>query len=103
MPGFEHGVRRAVSELQLFFVFGLLLKVISELTGMYIVDEVVYLALCLISLKDIEKMKYWSTSYLAGYLLAQIAIVQAIPDPTSILAILAGLTIMVYRLARYVP
>lgn len=88
MPSFEHGVSRVLFELLFFFKIGLLLRVILEVAGVKYLAEFTYLVLCLTLFRDIKKIKYWITSYLMGYLLAQFIVLYIFPDPVSIAIVL---------------
>lgn len=102
MPSFEQGIRRALLEFVSFFVIGVLLGAVFALLGLLYIASLIYLLMCLFSLADLDKMKYWSTSYLVGYLLAQIMIMSVFPDITSMLSIFAGLMILARRIVKRV-
>lgn len=81
-------------------MIGAVLHLFLVFIGINYFAEIVYLLLALTSLKGIDAMKYWNTSYLAGYLLVQALVVSASPDSISMLIIMIGLFIIVHRLAR---
>lgn len=43
-------------------------------------------------------MRYWSTSYLLGYLMAQTLIMRAVPNPLTFIAIVIRITILRVRM-----
>ncbi|MEM4717604.1 MAG: hypothetical protein QXE81_02455 [Desulfurococcaceae archaeon] len=61
----------------------------------------IFLFLSILSFVDeAEKMKYWSSSYLLGYLMGQALIVQVMPDAFSLIAIVLGTMILLIRFVR---
>ncbi|MEM0296486.1 MAG: hypothetical protein QXS42_04815 [Zestosphaera sp.] len=59
---------------------------------------IIFLLLSISSLIDeVEKMKYWSSSYLLGYLMAQALIMRVMPDLLSLIAIVLGVMILLGR------
>lgn len=70
MPGFEHGLNRAIGFFLSGMVTGLILKELS-LTGF--LDEHLIPILAILSglafvLDIMSKMKYWSTTYILGFI-----------------------------------
>ncbi len=70
MPGFEHGLNRAIGSFLSGILTGFILKVFS-ITGFideYFVSTLIVL-LGLASVLDyMTKMKYWSTNYILGFI-----------------------------------
>ena len=70
MPGFEHGLNRAIGFFLSGILTGLILKVFS-ITGFldeYFISTLIIL-LGLASVLDyMTKMKYWSTTYILGFI-----------------------------------
>ncbi|MEM0050876.1 MAG: hypothetical protein QXW39_10155 [Candidatus Bathyarchaeia archaeon] len=59
---------------------------------------IIFLLLSISSLIDeVEKMKYWSSSYLLGYLMAQALIMRVMPDLLSLIAIVLEAVILLGR------
>ena len=70
MPGFEHGLNRAIGSFLSGILIGFLLKAFS-ITGFldeYFISTLIIL-LGLASVLDyMTKMKYWSTTYILGFI-----------------------------------
>ncbi len=70
MPGFEHGLNRAIGSFLSGILTGFILKVFS-LTG-FLDEHLVSTLIILIGLASIldfmTKMKYWSTTYILGFI-----------------------------------
>ncbi|MEM2078877.1 MAG: hypothetical protein QXH45_06415 [Thermosphaera sp.] len=98
MKSIVNGVVRAVKELIESLLFSLVLGALFRiLLGK--IGVIIYLILSVISsIEIVERMKYWPIGYLAGYLLAEMYIVKAMPDPLEILIFSVGLIFLFIKL-----
>jgi len=111
----EYGIRRAiletisgfVSSLLLEYLFWALEEVSSNVTGLGVsielVKDLIVLLVMLMSLVDVlhtmEKMKYWKTEYLIGFLVG-FAAFEAITgslDAFSLILIIFGIMVIIVR------
>jgi len=70
MPGFEHGLNRVISSFLSGIFTGLLLKIIfgTNLFDKHL-ESLLTILLGIASILDlITKMKYWSTTYILGFI-----------------------------------
>lgn len=70
MPGFEHGLNRAVDSFLLGIFTGSVLKALSTMG--FLDERFISILIVLLGLASvlgfITKMKYWSTTYILGFI-----------------------------------
>ena len=99
IPSLEHGFESVLAGFVTFLVLGVLLNVLFRGAGV-----IIFLLLSILSLVgEAEKMKYWSSSYLLGYLMGQALIMRVMPDAFSLIAIILGTMILLSRIIGSFP
>lgn len=77
MPGFEHGLKRAIQGLFSGMIIGIIFKTFSNIG---ILDKhLVTILLILMGISStfdlLSKMKYWSTPYILGFIIGYLSII----------------------------
>ena len=105
LPGFEHGLNRAIHGIFTGFITSLLLKFLSAI-GLFDIDLLTILTIILAivsALSLILKMKYWSTGYILGFVMGYLMMAPAFGiDGLTYIVLLFALYIMIRRIVRQI-
>ena len=100
MPGFIHGLRRCFEIVILGFILALIIRALLEGTGNHnliiLFDLLSILAILLLS----TKIKYWSLSYLVGWLIGFVIFSIILTPWEIVLYLLVAIPLLLLKIKR---